>query len=147
MAADATATELTAGEETSAAAVRQPPRRLLRVVACNRQATVGAVILLVMAFVAAFPGLIAPYDPQAPIFPPNQGPSSAHLLGTTNIGQDVFSQLIWSTRLTLVVTLVVSAIATFISMVIGVTAAYAGGVTDPVLTLSTDVFSTIPSLP
>jgi peptide/nickel transport system permease protein len=147
MASDATATELTAGEETTAVAVRQPPRRFLRVVAGNRKATVGAVILLVMAFVAAFPGLIAPYDPQAPIFPPNLGPSSKHLLGTTNIGQDVFSQLIWSTRLTLVVTLVVSAIATFISMIIGVTAAYAGGVTDRVLTVVTDVFLIIPVLP
>src|SRR6516225_6504084 len=132
MAADATASELTAGEETTAVAVRQPPRRLLRVVLGNRKATVGAVILLLMAFVAAFPGLIAPYDPQAPIFPPNLGPSSKHLLGTTNIGQDVFSQLIWSTRLTLEVTLVVSAIATFVSMIIGVTAAYAGGVADRV---------------
>ena len=147
MAADATATELTAGEEATAVAVRQPPRRLLRVVVGNRKATVGAVILLVMAFVAAFPGLIAPYDPQAPIFPPNLGPSSKHLLGTTNIGQDVFSQLIWSTRLTLEVTLVVSAIATFVSMIIGVTAAYAGGVTDRVLTVLTDVFLIIPVLP
>ena len=147
MAADATASELTAGEETTAVAVRRPPRRLLRVVAGNRKATVGAVILLLMAFVAAFPGLIAPYDPQAPIFPPNLGPSSKHLLGTTNIGQDVFSQLIWSTRLTLEVTLVVSAIATFVSMIIGVTAAYAGGVTDRVLTVVTDVFLIIPVLP
>ena len=147
MAADATATELTAGEETTAVAVRRPPRRLLRVVVGNRKATVGAVILLVMAFVAAFPGLIAPYDPQAPIFPPNLGPSSKHLLGTTNIGQDVFSQLIWSTRLTLEVTLLVSAIATFVSMIIGVTAAYAGGVTDRVLTVLTDVFLIIPVLP
>jgi len=147
MAADATATELTAGEETTAVAVRQPPRRLLRIVFGNRKATVGAVILLLMAFVAAFPGLIAPYDPQAPIFPPNLGPSSKHLLGTTNIGQDVFSQLIWSTRLTLEVTLVVSAIATFVSMIIGVTAAYAGGVTDRVLTVVTDVFLIIPVLP
>ena len=41
------------------------PRRFLRAVLGNRKATAGAVILLVMAFVAAFPGLIAPDDPQA----------------------------------------------------------------------------------
>jgi peptide/nickel transport system permease protein len=129
------------------AAVRQPTRRFFRVVLRNRKATVGAMILLVMAFAAAFPGVIAPYDPQAPIFSPDLKPSSAHLLGTTNIGQDVFSQLIWSTRLTLVVTLVVSVIATTLSMIIGVTAAYAGGVTDRVLTVITDVFLIIPVLP
>jgi peptide/nickel transport system permease protein len=100
-----------------------------------------------MAFVAAFPGLIAPDDPQATIYPLNLGPSSTHLLGTTQIGQDVFSQLIWSTRLTLLVTLIVSVIATFVSMIVGVTAAYVGGVTDRVLTTTIDVFLILPVLP
>src|SRR3954463_703930 len=90
---------------------RVAPHRLLRAVRGNRKAVAGGVILLVMVFVAAFPGLIAPYDPQATLFLPNLGASSKHLLGTTQLGQDVFSQLIWSTRLTLVVTVVVSVIA------------------------------------
>jgi peptide/nickel transport system permease protein len=122
-------------------------RRLLRAVAGNRKATVGALILLLICFVAAFPGLIAPDDPQAVAYAPNAGPSSAHLLGTTQLGQDVFSQLIWSTRQTLWVTLLVSAIATCISMLVGVTAAYLGGVVDRVLTVVTDVFLIIPVLP
>ncbi len=126
---------------------RAEPRRFVRAVLGNRKALVGAVILLVMVFVAVFPGLIAPYDPQATVAAPNLGPSSAHLLGTTSLGQDVLSQLIWSTRLTLWVTVVVSVIATFISMIIGVTAAYIGGVTDRVLTVITDVFLIIPVLP
>jgi peptide/nickel transport system permease protein len=113
----------------------------------NRKAAAGGVILLVMVFVAAFPGLIAPDDPHATIFLPNLGSSSSHLFGTTSTGQDVFSQLIWSTRLTLVVTLVVSVIATFISMIVGVTAAYLGGVTDRVLTVIIDVFLILPVLP
>lgn len=122
-------------------------RRFIRSVLRNRKAVAGAVILLIMGFVAAFPGLIAPHDPQASLFPPNLGPSSKHLLGTTQLGQDVFSQLIWATRLTLVVTLVVSVIATLISMIVGVTAAYVGGVTDRVLTVVTDVFLILPVLP
>jgi peptide/nickel transport system permease protein len=126
---------------------RAPGRRFIRAVLGNRKATAGAIILFVVVFVAAFPGLIAPDNPQATIYAPNLGASSRHLLGTTQIGQDVFSQLIWSTRLTLLVTLIVSAIATFISMVIGVTAAYIGGVTDRVLTVITDVFLILPVLP
>lgn len=122
-------------------------RRFIRAVLGNRKAVVGAVLLLGMGFVAAFPGLIAPDDPRASAYLPNLGPSSGHLLGTTQLGQDVFSQLIWSTRLTLVVTLVVSVIATFISMIIGVTAAYVGGLTDRALTLLTDVFLILPVLP
>ena len=104
-------------------------------------------ILLVICFVAAFPGLIAPDNPHAAIYASDAGPSAKHLLGTTQLGQDVFSQLIWSTRLTLIVTLIVSLIATFVSMIVGVTAAYVGGVTDRVLTVVTDVFLILPVLP
>jgi peptide/nickel transport system permease protein len=147
MAIEAPTADVAATEGAAAVGLRRPPRRFIRSVLHNRKAMVGALILLVMVFVALFPGLIAPYDPQATIFPPNLSPSSSHLLGTTAIGQDVFSQLIWSTRLTLEVTLVVSVIATFLSMIIGVTAAYAGGIVDRVLTLITDVFLILPVLP
>jgi peptide/nickel transport system permease protein len=137
----------TAMTDDSVQVERPPGLRFIRAVLGNRKATAGALILLIVVFVAAFPGLIAPDDPQASVYPANAGPSSAHLLGTTQIGQDVLSQLIWSTRLTLLVTLIVSAIATFISMIIGVTAAYLGGVTDRVLTVITDVFLILPVLP
>ena len=140
-AAEPVLTDATSAEE------RVAPRRFLRAVRRNRKAVAGAVILLVMVFIAAFPGLIAPDDPQATAYAPNLLPSWSHLLGTTQIGQDVFSQLIYSTRLTLWVTLVVSVIATIISMIVGVTAAYAGGMTDRVLTVVTDVFLILPVLP
>jgi peptide/nickel transport system permease protein len=123
------------------------PHRFLGAVLGNRKAVAGALILLGITFVAVFPGLIAPHDPQAPIYPENLRPSWSHPLGTTQLGQDVFSQLIWSTRLTLWVTLLVTAIATFFSTIVGVTAAYAGGVTDRVLTVVTDVFLILPVLP
>lgn len=122
-------------------------RRFSRAVLYNRKATAGLVILLVIAFVAAFPGLIAHENPEAAIYGQNLGPSSQHLLGTTTLGQDVFSQLIWGTRLTVVIVVVVSVIATFISMIIGVTAAYVGGLTDRSLSLLTDVFLILPTLP
>jgi peptide/nickel transport system permease protein len=140
-------TDISLSQQTPQVQTTGAPRRFIRAVLRNRKATIGALILLVMCFVAAFPGLIAPYDPQATLFSPNLLPSSKHLFGTTQIGQDVFSQLIWSTRQTLIVTLIVSAIATFISMSIGVTAAYIGGFTDRVLTLVTDVFLILPVLP
>ena len=122
-------------------------RRFLGALLENHKAAAGALILLAIVFIAAFPGLIAPDDPQAIIYSPNEGASFAHPLGTTQLGQDVFSQVIWSTRLTLLVTLVVTAVATFISMIVGVTAAYAGGVTDRTLTVIIDVFLILPVLP
>jgi peptide/nickel transport system permease protein len=121
--------------------------RFVRAVLRNRKAVVGVLILLLMGFTAAFPGVIAPHSPTAAVYGQNSAPSSAHLLGTTQLGQDVFSQLVWSTRLTLIVTLIVSAIATLVSVVIGVTAAYFGGLIDRVLTVFTDVFLILPVLP
>ena len=146
MATGVTAPELSVTQPASAEATGAP-RRFLRAVLHNRKAAVGAVILLVMAFVAVFPGLVAPDDPHATAYAQSAGPSSAHLLGTTQLGQDVFSQLVWGTRLTLIVTLIVSAIATFLSMIVGVSSAYLGGVTDRVLTLVIDVFLILPVLP
>ncbi len=125
----------------------QAMRRFTQAILRNRKATAGVIILLILAFAAAFPGLIAHDDPQAAIYDQSIGPSWQHLLGTTQLGQDVFAQVVWGTRLTLIVTVVVSAIATLISMVIGVTAAYVGGMTDRTLSLITDVFLILPTLP
>ncbi len=127
--------------------VRGAALRLARAILSNRKATAGTVILALIAFVAAFPGLIAPDSPSASAYAPNLGASAAHLLGTTQLGQDVFSQLIWSTRQTLIVTLIVSFIATSLSMIVGVSAAYLGGLTDRILTIIIDVFLILPVLP
>ena len=113
----------------------------------NRKATAGVVLLLIIAFVAAFPGLIAHDDPSAAIYDQQAGSSAAHLLGTTQVGQDVFAQLVWGTRLTLIITVVVGLLSTAVSILIGVTAGYLGGMADRALSLLTDVFLIIPTLP
>jgi len=121
--------------------------RFVRTLFGNRKATAGLAILILISFVAAFPGLVTHDDPNAAIYGIELGPSAQHLLGTTLVGQDVFSQLVWGTRLTLIIVVVVSVIATFLSMIIGVTAAYLGGVADRSLSLLTDIFLIIPTLP
>jgi peptide/nickel transport system permease protein len=118
-----------------------------RAVYSNRKATAGLVILLVFCFLAAFPGVIAHDDPTAEVYTPSLGPSGAHLLGTTAYGQDIFAELIYSTRQSLFIAVVAGAVATTISVFIGVTAAYLGGLVDEVLSLVTDVFLVIPAFP
>jgi peptide/nickel transport system permease protein len=118
-----------------------------RAVLSNRKAMAGAIGLSVFALVAILAPLIAPYDPHALDFDPILGPSRAHLLGTTGNGQDIFSQLIWSTRESLLLALAAGVMATLISVVVGVSAAYLGGAWDHVLNLFTDVFLVIPTLP
>jgi peptide/nickel transport system permease protein len=118
-------------------------RKLLR----NRKAVAGVIILVICVFAAIFPGLIAPESPTATNYAPSLPPSTSHWLGTTSLGQDVWSQLIHGTRLTLWVTLLVSTIATLISLVIGITSAYVGGTTDRLLMIITDIFLILPVLP
>jgi peptide/nickel transport system permease protein len=118
-----------------------------RAMLSNRKALAGGVLLLLFVLIAIFAPLIAPYPPQEDLFQQILPPSRAHLLGTTGNGQDIFSQLVWGTRQSLFLAIVAGLAATVISVFIGVTAAYLGGVWDHVLDLFTDVFLVIPTLP
>ncbi len=113
----------------------------------NRKAMAGSVLLAFFAFCALFPRVLAADNPNAEIYARGAAPSAAHLLGTTSYGQDVFAQLIWGTRQSLVIALVVGGLATVLSVAIGVTAAYLGGIADDLLSLFTDVFLVIPAFP
>ena len=93
---------------------------------------------------------VTPYDPsfQNPSLSASlQAPSAAHLLGTTQSGQDVLSQLLVGIRLTLELAFIVGAVATALAVIVGVSAAALGGVWDEVLSLVSNVFLVIPALP
>jgi oligopeptide/dipeptide ABC transporter ATP-binding protein len=120
---------------------------LWRAVAHNKKALVGAALLLFFLVLSIFPGQIAPHDGQAEIFQPGLGPSWHHWFGTTAYGQDVLSQLIWSTRQSVVIAFAVGGLATVLSVIVGVSAAYLGGIADGVLSLITDVILVIPIFP
>lgn len=122
-------------------------RSIARALLSNRKAVVGACILGIFCVLAIIPGAIAPYDPSAEVFRPGLSPSLAHLLGTTAYGQDVFSQLIWGARNSLIVAFAVGAASTAISAVVGVSAAYFGGLWDGILSLVTDVLLVVPAFP
>ncbi len=76
-----------------------------------------------------------------------QPPSAAHWLGTTQLGQDVFAQLVVSARDTLAIGAAAGLLATVISVVIGITGGYVGGLVDELLSLLTNVVLVIPALP
>jgi peptide/nickel transport system permease protein len=113
----------------------------------NRKATWGAGLLVLFCLVAAIPGVIAHDDPNALAYKASLGPSSHHLLGTTGLGQDMFAQIIWGTRPVLEIAFGVGIAATAIAVLIGVAAAYLGGIWDAVLSLLTDVLLVIPLFP
>jgi peptide/nickel transport system permease protein len=127
--------------------VNSGARRIWRAIRRNRKATAGVILLLFFCFLGLFPGLIAGDNPNAEIYGRSMGISSAHPLGTTAYGQDIFAQVVWGTREVLIIAFGAGLAATAIAAIIGVTAAYVGGATDGVLNLITDVLLVIPLFP
>jgi peptide/nickel transport system permease protein len=121
--------------------------RIWRAIRSNKKAAAGAIILLVFTIMAIVPGQIAHDNPQAFAYARSLGPSLHHLLGTTSSGQDIFAQVIWGARETLIIALVSGVLSTLLSMLMGIGAAYLGGFWDHGLNLITDILLIIPTFP
>jgi peptide/nickel transport system permease protein len=91
--------------------------------------------------------LISPHSPTATTFTPYSGPTAANWFGTTGNGQDVFSQMIYGSRITLMVGLAAGALATLVAVTIGLVAGYRPGAVDEVLSFITNLALVIPALP
>ncbi|MGI8870776.1 MAG: ABC transporter permease [Mycobacteriales bacterium] len=139
--------QVDAGTAAAGLTTRRRGLGFIRILLSNGKATVGAVLLLIFCFVAAFPGVFTDDDPRADAYDRSMGLSSHHLLGTTAYGQDLWAQVIYGTRQSLVIAAVAGALATAISVIVGVAAGYLAGVADNVLSLLIDVFLVIPTFP
>ena len=113
----------------------------------NGKARIGLVILAIDILVAILAPVIAPHSPTATTFPPYLGPSSTNWFGTTGNGQDVFSQLVFGARISLLVGIVAGALATLVAVTIGLIAGYRPGIVDEVLSFLTNLALVIPGLP
>jgi peptide/nickel transport system permease protein len=103
--------------------------------------------MVVFVFVAIFPGLLARQNPGTVTTHVFAHPSAAHWLGTDNLGRDIYAQVIDGTRNVLILALAVGLLTTTVATLIGVAAAYLGGVWDSVLNFVTDVLLIIPIFP
>jgi len=111
---------------------------------------VGACLFLLFCLLAAFPRLFVPWqhgDPRDVGTLPLQHPSSKYWFGTTGLGQNVYAELVYSTRESLLIALLAGLGATILSVIIGVSAAYLGGRADDLLSMFTDVFLVLPTFP
>ena len=111
---------------------------------------IGVVMLGFFLILAIAGPWLAPYSPGASVSTTNgvpQPPSAAHWLGTTQLQQDVFSQLLAGGRSMLLVAFLAGAVATVLSVVIGVTAGYLSGLTDDLLSMLANFFLVLPALP
>jgi peptide/nickel transport system permease protein len=133
---------------TPAAPTRRRRGGLLRAVLSSKKAVIGLVLFLIFCLFAIAPGLFTSVDdPNKLAFVPSLPPSADHWLGTTSLGQDIWAQLVYGTRQSLVIALVAGWFATVLSVIVGVSAAYLGGVTDEVLSMITNVFLVLPTFP
>jgi peptide/nickel transport system permease protein len=124
------------------------PETWYHVVWSSGKARFGIIVVIVYAIVAIAAPLIAPYDPTNSDFLPLESVSPEHLLGTNTAGQDIFSQLIYGSRISLLVGLLGGIAATCVALVIGMVSGYAEGTfVDDVLSFITNVALVIPTLP
>lgn len=135
----------------STAVLRQREQRISslrrRVTSQPRGFLIAVLLLAVVVFVAAFPGLVAPYDPLATN--PGaayQGPSWAHPFGTDQLGRDLLSRVIYGARYSLTLGLAASAIGAVGGITIGLLAGYARGVWDRIFSRFLDVLLAFPDV-
>ena len=113
----------------------------------NREFAVGAILLVLICAMAAL-SAVSPYPPSNIfVVAPDMPPSWAHPFGTNSRGQDVFWQLTFALRNTLLFGFAVAILSRLISLAVGLVAGYRGGLTDRVLMSINDTFIVIPLFP
>ncbi len=112
---------------------RSASSRLYAVFARDRKSQFGILILTIFIISAILAPLIAPYDPNSMSLDMMLAPSSKHLLGTDDLGRDLFSRIIWGTQVSLFVGIVTVAISMLIGVLLGVLAGYYGGWIDMII--------------
>jgi len=114
----------------------------------NPKSRIGVAILVFMLVIAAIAPLISVAHPNDfNLLAAGQGPSWHHLFGTTDQGSDIFSQVVVGARRSLLLGAAAGALATGVAAILGVTAAYVGGLVDDGVNFLTNVFLTIPPIP
>src|SRR5262249_28661219 len=111
-----------------------------------RPGVAGGVIVLTLIFAAVFAPVLAPYSPTQKVGHRAASPSSEFWLGNDEIGRDVFSRLIYGTRVALIVGIGAMSIAVTIGVTVGATAGYFGGKVDLALSRLVDTLMAFPLL-
>ena len=113
----------------------------------NRLMMVGTAIIVFLLLVAIIAPLLATHDPYEQILTDRlQPPSSRHYFGTDSLGRDIYSRVIYGSRVTLIIAILVAAISAPLGLVIGVLSGYFGKALDEILMRLSDVFLAFPKL-
>jgi peptide/nickel transport system permease protein len=132
---------------SSMAALVASTVRLLRFLLRNPMTFAGLIVVSTLILVAVFAPWIAGHDPLLQnLAGALQAPSSAHWFGTDEYGRDVFARLVYGSRITLYIVLLVTVIVGPIGLLVGTISGYFGGWVDSLFMRITDIFISFPSL-
>jgi peptide/nickel transport system permease protein len=132
---------------TELAVEARPERRLrLSVVWHQPLAVIGATLAVLWVVVAIFAPLIAPYGSNAQTFTASQSPSLHHLFGTDELGRDVFSRVIYGSRVSLPIALLLVGMAALLGSAVGAVAGYFRGLVDGFFMRAVDLFFAFPPI-
>ncbi|WP_342431148.1 ABC transporter permease [Neobacillus sp. FSL H8-0543] len=126
---------------------KQKWKHYWRVMSSNNLGMFGVGLLIIFLCIALFAPLIAPFDPTERVGSPFSKPNGVFLLGTNDIGQDIFSELLYGTRVSLLIGVIAAFISIILGCLIGVISGYFGGKIDTFLMRLVDLVLVIPFLP
>lgn len=113
----------------------------------NKGAMLGLVILLIITGMCVLAPLIAPYDYDAQdITKKFIEPNSQYIMGTDNLGRDIFSRILYGGRISLQVGFIATGISALFGIILGAISGYYGGKTDNIIMRVLDIFMAIPNL-
>jgi len=118
-----------------------------RAMTMNKRVAIGCAIVGFFILVGVFGPFFTPYNPNATSHLFIAPPSAKHWLGTTVVGEDIFSQLVHGTRTSVFWGLATALVVTVLSVLVGLVGGYFSGLTDDSLTLVTNVSLVLPALP
>jgi peptide/nickel transport system permease protein len=113
----------------------------------SRLGAIGTMILLLFLVVAVAAPLIAPFDPDGRVAQPFLPPGGDYLLGTNDVGQDIYSELIFGSRISLTIGILAALLSILLGTLVGIVAGYFGGKIDSALMRLVDLVLVVPFLP
>jgi peptide/nickel transport system permease protein len=122
-------------------------RSVFSIITSNPKIAVGIGVVVFFVLVALAAPLLTPYDPNKSVVVGSLPPSPAHFLGTTSLGQDMFAQIVYGARVSLLIGFVAAIGSTALQVFFGLTSAYFGGIVGETLALLINVFLVLPGLP
>lgn len=121
-------------------------RKLLTLARQNPLGTIGLFIILIFVVTAIFAPLIAPYAPTALSGQPDQGISAKHIFGTERVGRDIFSRVVYGSRISLSVAVISVVGGASVGILLGIVSGYLGGLVDSTIQRTVDAAIAFPAL-